>query len=84
MQISKNVSAETFLQPYSPSTQLSAHSTLESDACQFPLVTTTVRRMACDASLVTVLEEGAGSALNVGRKTRTHCSTRHSSRADLA
>ena len=31
----------------------------------------TVRRLACDASLVTVLEDATGKVLNVGRKTRT-------------
>lgn len=31
----------------------------------------TVRRLACDASLVTVLENGQGEPLNVGRKTRS-------------
>ena len=31
----------------------------------------TVRRLACDASLVTVLEDDEGNPLNVGRKTRS-------------
>ena len=31
----------------------------------------TARRLSCDASLVTVLEDDAGNVLNVGRKTRT-------------
>ena len=30
----------------------------------------TARRLSCDASLVTVLEDGAGKVLNVGRKSR--------------
>lgn len=45
--------------------------TLESDACVFPLAAATARRLACDATLVTVLEDGAGKVLNVGRRTRT-------------
>ncbi|MDP7455563.1 MAG: DUF222 domain-containing protein [Gammaproteobacteria bacterium] len=36
-----------------------------------PLATATAQRLACDASLVTVLEDSAGNVLNVGRKTRT-------------
>ena len=44
--------------------------TLESDACTFPLAASTARRLACDASLVTVLEDGTGNVLNVGRRTR--------------
>lgn len=31
----------------------------------------TARRLACDASLVTILEDGRGEPLDVGRKTRT-------------
>jgi hypothetical protein len=31
----------------------------------------TCRRLACDASLVTIVEDGDGQPLNVGRKTRT-------------
>jgi hypothetical protein len=31
----------------------------------------TVRRMACDASIITVLENEEGEPLNVGRKTRS-------------
>ncbi|MBM5811049.1 MAG: DUF222 domain-containing protein [Gammaproteobacteria bacterium] len=31
----------------------------------------TARRLACDASLVTIVENGDGEPLNVGRKTRT-------------
>jgi hypothetical protein len=58
----KDVSAETFhLSPC----------TLESDGGHFPLSVTTVTRLACDAALVTVLEDTAGNVLNVGRKTRT-------------
>jgi len=44
---------------------------VESGAAQFPLSATTARRLACDASLVPVLEDGEGNVLNVGRKTRT-------------
>src|SRR5690606_11742461 len=44
--------------------------TLESDNCHFPLPAMTARRLACDATLVTVLEDGAGTVLNVGRRTR--------------
>jgi hypothetical protein len=32
---------------------------------------TTARRLACDASLVTVLEDGSGKVLNIGRRSRT-------------
>ena len=35
------------------------------------LAAETVRRLACDASLVTVLEDEEGEPLNVGRKTRS-------------
>jgi hypothetical protein len=35
------------------------------------LAAETVRRLACDASIVTVLENERGEPLNVGRKTRT-------------
>ena len=35
------------------------------------LASETVRRLACDASLVTVLEDEDGEPLNVGRKTRS-------------
>ena len=38
--------------------------TLESDACHFPLAATTARRLACDATLVTVLEDSAGLDAN--------------------
>ncbi len=58
----ENVSAETSAQ---------RRCTLESDACHFPLAATTARRLACDATLVTVLEDSAGAVLNVGRRTRT-------------
>ena len=44
---------------------------LESGDAQFPLSAATARRLACDASLVPVLEDGGGKVLNVGRKTRT-------------
>jgi len=44
---------------------------LESGAVQFPLSSATARRLACDASLVPVLEDGEGNVLNIGRKTRT-------------
>jgi hypothetical protein len=59
---SENVSAETFS---------SLPCSLESDGCHFPLSAETARRLACDASLVTVLEDDAGNVLNVGRRTRT-------------
>jgi len=36
-----------------------------------PLPPTTVQRLACDASLVSVEEDRAGNVLNIGRKTRT-------------
>jgi hypothetical protein len=58
----KDVSAETFSSP---------HCSLERDCCHFPLAASTARRLACDASLVTVLEDASGTVLNVGRKTRT-------------
>jgi len=35
------------------------------------LAAETVRRLACDASIVTMIENEAGEPLNVGRKTRT-------------
>jgi hypothetical protein len=57
-----NVSAETF-PPH--------HCALESDRYHFPLAATTARRLACDAALVTVLEDATGNVLNVGRGTRT-------------
>src|SRR5688572_7357831 len=59
---SKDVSAETSCLP---------HCTLDSDGGHFPLAATTARQLACDAALVTVLEDTAGNVLNVGRKTRT-------------
>jgi hypothetical protein len=58
----EDVSAETFSTP---------HCSLESDGCHFPLAATTARRLACDASLLTVLEDTDGNVLNVGRRTRT-------------
>jgi hypothetical protein len=58
----KDVSAETFSSP---------PCSLESGGCHFPLAATTARRLACDAALVTVLEDATGNVLNVGRKTRT-------------
>lgn len=36
-----------------------------------PLSSATTRRLACDASLIPVLEDPNGEVLNVGRKTRT-------------
>jgi hypothetical protein len=60
--MSADVSAETFSSPPCP---------LETDGCHFPLSAETARRLACDAALVTVLEDDAGNVLNVGRKTRT-------------
>ena len=44
---------------------------LENGQFLTPLAPATARRLACDASLVTVLEDKAGNVLNVGRKTRT-------------
>ncbi|MFQ5661004.1 MAG: DUF222 domain-containing protein [Gammaproteobacteria bacterium] len=44
---------------------------LEYGNAQFPLSAATARRLACDAALVPVLEDGGGDVLNVGRKTRT-------------
>ncbi|MEM6584045.1 MAG: DUF222 domain-containing protein, partial [Pseudomonadota bacterium] len=35
------------------------------------LAPSTARRLACDASVITVLEDDKGNVLNVGRKTRT-------------
>jgi hypothetical protein len=35
-----------------------------------PLPPATIRRLCCDASLVTIVEDGDGEPLNVGRKTR--------------
>jgi hypothetical protein len=57
----EDVSAETFQH---------RRCTLENEACVFPLAATAARRLACDATLVTVLEDKAGSVLNVGRRTR--------------
>jgi hypothetical protein len=43
--------------------------------CQFGhkqwLSAATARRLACDASLVTVMEDGKGNVLNIGRRART-------------
>ena len=35
------------------------------------LATETVRRLGCDASLVTIVQDGAGRVLDVGRRTRS-------------
>jgi hypothetical protein len=48
-----------------------AHCHLENGSFVAPLSLETTRRLACDASVVTVLEDGAGNVLNVGRKTRS-------------
>ena len=44
---------------------------LDNGACLTPLSSETMRRLVCDASLVTALEDAAGNVLNIGRKTRT-------------
>ncbi len=36
-----------------------------------PLHPESIRRLTCDGALISVLEDGAGNVLNVGRKTRT-------------
>jgi hypothetical protein len=61
----ENVSAET-----SQHALQKHHCTLESAARNFPLAAPTARRLACDATLVTVVEDSAGAVLNVGRRTR--------------
>ena len=43
---------------------------LESGTAQFPLSSATARRLACDAALAPIFEDGEGNVLNVGRKTR--------------
>lgn len=48
-----------------------AHCHLDSGSFVAPLSLETTRRLACDASVVTVLEDGAGNVLNAGRKTRS-------------
>ena len=48
-----------------------AHCHLDNGRFASPLSPETLRRLACDASLVTVLEDSSGNVLNVGRKTRT-------------
>jgi hypothetical protein len=45
-------------------------SALRDDGGKSDLPIETVRRITCDASLVTVVEDEAGNPLNVGRKTR--------------
>lgn len=47
------------------------HCHLESGRFVSPMSLETTRRLACDASVVTVLEDGAGNVLDVGRKTRS-------------
>ena len=44
---------------------------LDNGVCLTPLCSETMRRLACDASLVTAVEDAAGNVLNIGRKTRT-------------
>jgi len=44
---------------------------LDDHGFQLPLSTKTMRRLSCDASLVTVVEDSEGNVLNVGRKTRS-------------
>jgi len=44
---------------------------LDNGAGLTPLCPETMRRLACDASLVTVVEDAVGNVLNIGRKTRT-------------
>jgi hypothetical protein len=44
---------------------------LDNGHCDLALSPETTRRLACDASLVTVLEDSNGNVLNVGRKTRS-------------
>ena len=66
----KHVSAETLFPPPHSVPTLSPPCILESADSQFPLAASVARRQACDASLVTVLEDDAGNVLNVGRKTR--------------
>ena len=47
------------------------HCHLDNGRFAAPLSLETTRRLACDASVVTVLEDGAGNVLDVGRKTRS-------------
>ena len=44
---------------------------LDDHGFQLPLPAKTMRRLSCDASLVTVVEDSEGNVLNVGRKTRS-------------
>ena len=44
---------------------------LDESGFRSPLAARTLRRLACDASVVPVLENDAGDVLNVGRKTRS-------------
>ncbi len=44
---------------------------LDDHGFQLPLSAKTMRRLSCDASLVTVVEDSKGNVLNVGRKTRS-------------
>ena len=46
------------------------HCSIESGAHHLPLSSATARRLCCDASLLTVLEDSSGTVLNIGRKTR--------------
>ncbi|MES3007033.1 MAG: DUF222 domain-containing protein [Pseudomonadota bacterium] len=47
------------------------HCSIESGAHHLPLSPASAKRLCCDASLVSVLEDSGGNVLNVGRKTRT-------------
>lgn len=67
----KHVPAETRDPADCACTPAHAACTLESEGCHFPLAASVVRRLACDASLVTVLQDAAGNVLNIGRKTRS-------------
>ncbi|MDP1932385.1 MAG: DUF222 domain-containing protein [Gammaproteobacteria bacterium] len=45
--------------------------TIECGTSHFPLSEATTRRLCCDASMVTVLEDFSGNVLDIGRRTRT-------------
>ena len=66
-QVVVHVSAETFCAGVSAETLMDRLPTIEGGPHLHP---ETVRRLTCDGALVSVLENGQGEILNVGRKTR--------------
>jgi hypothetical protein len=46
------------------------HGSLDVDDIHLPLPASVLKRLCCDASLITVVNDGDGNVLNVGRKTR--------------